>query len=138
MKRPLAIALTVTDIAFLLYWTVAALSVMNVIDLPAEWMYANYDEPDVIAWNWSFFPMDIAFSYFGLKAVGAARRGDPVWRSYAIVSLTLTMAAGGMAVSYWALLKEFDPAWFLPNLALVVWPLFFMRDLLTGEIASPS
>ena len=100
-------------------------------------MYANYDQPDVIAWNWSFFPMDIAFSYFGLKAVAAARRGDAVWRSYVIVSLTLTMAAGGMAVSYWALLKEFDPVWFLSNLALVLWPLFFMRDLLAAEVATP-
>ena len=138
MKRSLTVALTVTDIAFILYWAVAGLALTNVVELPSEWMYANYDQPDVIAWNWSFFPMDIAFSYFGLKAVGAARRGDAVWRSYAIVSLTLTMAAGGMAVSYWTLLKEFDPAWFLPNLALVVWPLFFMRDLLTREVAVPS
>ena len=130
MQRPLVIALTVTDVAFILYWTLAALSQVGVIQIPPEWMYANYDQPDVIAWNWSFLPMDLAFSVFGLKAVAAARRGDPAWRPFAIVLLTLTMAAGGMAVSYWAILREFDPSWFLANLALVIWPLFFMRRLL--------
>jgi len=132
MPRSLAIALTITDVAFLLYWSVAALSQLGLVYLPPEWMYANYDQPDVIAWNWSFLPMDLAFSFFGLKAVAASRRGDPMWRSSAIVSLTLTMAAGGMAVSYWALLKEFNPTWFLSNLALVVWPLFFMRSVMSG------
>jgi hypothetical protein len=135
MQRSLSIAITVTDVAFITYWTVAALSLAGVVHVPAQWMYANYEQPDVIAWNWSFLPMDLAFSYFGLKAVSAGRRGDPVWRSYAIISLTLTMAAGGMAVSYWALLSEFDPVWFLSNLALVIWPLFFMRGLMAPSAA---
>ncbi len=138
MPKSLAIALTVTDVAFILYWSVAALSQVGLVHLPPEWMYANYDQPDVIAWNWSFLPMDLAFSFFGLKAVAAARRGDPLWRSSAIVSLTLTMAAGGMAVSYWVLLQEFNPGWFLPNLALVIWPLFFMRAVMSGGAASAS
>jgi len=132
MPRSLAIALTITDIAFLLYWTLAALSQLGVIEIPAEWMYANYDKPDVIAWNWSFLPLDLAFSYFGLRAVSASRRGV-AWRASTIVSLTLTMAAGGMAVSYWAILREFDPLWFGMNLALVVWPLFYLRSLLAEE-----
>ncbi len=130
MPRALAVAITVTDVAFLLYWTLAALSQAGVVQIPPDWMYANYQKPDVIAWNWSFLPMDLAFSFFGLKSVAAARRGDPVWRPYAIVSLTLTMAAGGMAVSYWVILLEFDPTWFLANLTLVVWPLFFLQPLL--------
>ena len=130
MPRPLAIALTFTDVAFVLYWALAALSQGGVVHVPPEWMYANYEQADVIAWNWSFLPMDLAFSYFGLKAVAAARRGDSTWRAFTIVSLTLTMAAGGMAVSYWAILQEFDPTWFLPNLALVIWPLFFIRPVM--------
>ncbi len=143
MQRPLVIALTVTDVAFILYWTLAALSQAGVVHTPPEWMYANYDQPDVIAWNWSFLPMDLAFSVFGLKAVAAARRGDPAWRPFAIVSLTLTMAAGGMAVSYWAILREFDPSWFFANLTLVIWPLFFMRRLMSdvetkARAAQPS
>ena len=129
MPRSLAIAITVTDVAFILYWTLAALSQAGVLQIPPDWMYANYEQADVVAWNWSFLPMDLAFSFFGLKAVAAARRGD-AWRPFATVSLTLTMAAGGMAVSYWAILGELDPSWFLANLSLVIWPLFFMRSLL--------
>ena len=132
MPRSLAIAITVTDVAFILYWTLAALSQAGVLHVPPDWMYANYEQADVIAWNWSFLPMDLAFSFFGLRAVAAARSGD-AWRPLAIVSLTLTMAAGGMAVSYWAILREFDPSWFLANLALVIWPLFFMRSLLRAS-----
>ena len=138
MPRRLAVAITVTDVAFLLYWTVAALSQSGLLHIPADWMYANYDKPDVIAWNWSFLPMDLAFSFFGLKAVAASRRADPRWRPYAIVSLTLTWAAGMMAVSYWALLREFDPVWFLSNLALVVWPLFFVRYLVSISSAGDA
>ncbi len=134
MPRSLAIAITVTDLAFILYWILASLSQAGILQIPPEWMYADYDQPDVIAWNWSFLPMDLAFSVFGLKAVVAARRGDPAWRPFAIVSLTLTMAAGGMAVSYWAILREFNPSWFFANLALVIWPLFFIRRLMSdGE-----
>jgi hypothetical protein len=131
MPRSLAIALTVTDLAFLLYWSLAALSQSGLLQIPPEWMYANYEQRDVIAWNWSFLPIDLAFSVFGLMAVASSRAQDPAWRSYAIVSLTLTMAAGGMAVSYWTLLGEFNPSWFIPNLVLVLWPPFFMRRLMS-------
>jgi hypothetical protein len=38
-----------------------------------------------------------------------------------------------MAISYWLILWEIEPTWFGINLALFVWPLFFipglMRDL---------
>lgn len=87
-----------------------------------------------MAWNWSFFPLDIAFSIIGLAAVRASRRNRPIWRPLALISLILTMVAGGMAVSYWALLGEFDPAWFLPNLALLLWPLIFLPGLI-GQLS---
>jgi hypothetical protein len=132
LPRSLAVLLTVTDVAFLLYWALAALSQAGLVYIPPEWMYANYERADVIAWNWSFLAMDLAFSYFGLRAVAAARRGDERWRALAIVSLTLTMAAGGMAVAYWTILLEFDPSWYFANLALVIWPLFYMPRLLRG------
>ena len=34
-------------------------------------------------------------------------------------------------VSYWAILREFNPSWFFANLALVIWPLFFIQRLMT-------
>jgi hypothetical protein len=32
-------------------------------------LYAEADNPRVVAWNWSFFPLDIAFSLTGILAV---------------------------------------------------------------------
>ena len=64
MPSALAIALATTDVAFLLYWTLAALSQAGPIQIPPDWMYASYEQVDVIAWHWSFLPMDLAFSYF--------------------------------------------------------------------------
>ena len=130
MSRSLRLALLVTDLAFLASWIVGLASLAGLFSLPASLMYADYDNPIVFAWNWSFLPLDLAFSFTGLLAVAAARRGDPRWRGLALLSLAFTMAAGGMAVAFWAIRGEFDPAWFLPNLALVLWPLAFLPGLL--------
>ena len=140
MPGLLALALTTTDLLFLLYWSVSGLAQMGIIHVPGAWMYAHYDQPQVVAWNWSFLPVDLAFSTLGLSAVAAARRGDTIWRPLALLSLAFTMVAGGMAISYWAILREFDPTWFLPNLALVIWPLFFLPGLVraTGLIANQA
>ena len=71
-----------------------------------------------------------------LSAVTAARRGSAIWRPLALMSLAFTLAAGGMAVAYWTILREFDVTWFLPNLALLIWPLFYLpalvRELANG------
>lgn len=136
MSRALAFSLAVTDLVFLAYWSVSLLALAGVIHVPPDAMYAGYDQPRVIAWNWSFLPLDLAFSASGLLAVRAARRGDPIWRPLALISLAFTMAAGGMAIGYWILLGEFNPSWFLPNLTLVVWPLAFLPGLVR-ETASP-
>ena len=129
MSRSLRFALMATDIAFLSYWLAAAMNQAGVIHIPADWMYADYKSPQVAAWNWSFLPLDVAFSGIGLYAVRAARRGDPLWRPLTLMSLVLTQVAGLMAVAYWSLLGQFDPMWFLPNLALVIWPVFFLPGL---------
>lgn len=129
MPRALRLALSITDIAFLAYWALAALKAAGLLEIPADWLYADADQPRVVAWNWSFFPLDVAFSVTGLLALRRAARGEP-WRALSLVSLALTMVAGGMAVGYWTLLGEFNPAWFLPNLALVLWPLPFLPGLL--------
>jgi hypothetical protein len=133
MSRSLALALSITDLLFLAYWLASGMDKVGLIAIPADWLYAGAGEPRVDAWNWSFFPLDLAFSVTGLAAVAASRKGSASWRPLALISLILTMVAGGMAVGYWTLLGEFDPAWYLPNLALLLWPLAFlpglMRDL---------
>ncbi|MBI5940704.1 MAG: DUF5360 family protein [Caulobacterales bacterium] len=135
MPRSLALALMITDWLFIAYWAASGLDKAGLVQIPADLLYANAHDPRVVAWNWSFLPLDIAFSVIGLAAVAASRRDKPVWRPLALISLILTMVAGGMAVAYWTLLGEFDPAWFLPNLALLLWPLAFLPRLI-GELAS--
>ena len=130
MPGPLAWCMAVTDLAFLAYWSLSLLSLGGWIILPRAWMFEGYDQPATVAWNWSFLPLDIGLSVLGLCAVALARRNRPAWRPLALLSLTFTMAAGGMAIAYWALLGQFDPAWFLPNLALLLWPMLFLPRLI--------
>jgi ketosteroid isomerase-like protein len=120
-----------------LYWFIAALSHVGLVEIPSASIYANHERPDVVAWNGSFLPIDLTFAYFGLRSVAAERRGDERWRGFAIVSLTLTMAAGAMAVSYWTLSGEFDPIWFVSHALLVIWPIFFLPALLSGREPKP-
>lgn len=129
MSRPLRYLLLFTDVAFLVYWSVAGLHEAKLLSLPPEWLYPQADDPRVKAWNWSFLPLDLAFSATGLAAVSAIRRGKP-WRHLAIISLVLTMVAGGMAVSYWTLIGEIYWSWYGANLFLLIWPVFFLPGLL--------
>ncbi len=136
MPRTLAIALTVTDIAFLAYWALTALFALGLIDLPPDLLYSNYHDPRVVGWNWSFFPLDVAFSLTGLAAVRMATRGEASWRPLALISLVLSSTAGLMAISYWLILWEIEPVWFGVNLILFLWPLIFIPRLMR-ELAPP-
>jgi hypothetical protein len=129
MPRGLPTALAVTDALMLLYWAVTALAAAGLVALPPDALYKGYHEPLLVAWNWSFMPLDVAFSLTGLAAVRVARAGRD-WRGLAIVSLTLTMCAGGMAIGFWALTGDFDPAWWIPNLVLLLGPLVWLPRLL--------
>ena len=137
MSKRLAGFILVTDILFLTYWFFSVLHIAGLFALPPSMMYGEFEQPRVFAWNWSFFPIDVLFSITGLLAVRLARRGDLRWRPIAIISLCLTFVAGFMACAYWTILGEFDPSWFLPNLALVIWPLFFLPRLIQAT-AQPA
>lgn len=137
MRASLRLGLIVTDSLFLAYWLVAALAEGHLISLPASLMYAGYGDARVCGWNWSFFPLDIAFSVTGLLAVRWGRDNDPRWRPAAIVSLLLTVVAGMMAVSYWTFMGEIVASWFVPNLVLMLWPIPFLASTLR-EVAQPG
>ena len=128
MPAALRRALTVTDLLMLGYWTITALAAIHVLRLPPDALYKGYDQPALVAWNWSFFALDIGFSLTGLAAVRRSRAGRP-WHGLAIVSLTLTMCAGGMAIGFWAVFGDYDPAWWLPNLLLLLGPLLWLPGL---------
>ena len=119
----------ITDIGMLLYWSLTILLALKLLNIPGDWLFKDYDDPRVMAWNWSFFPIDIALSVTGLKSLQLEKQNNDAWRMWAVVSLTLTVCAGLMAISYWVLVKDFDPSWWIPNLFLMIWPIPFILKL---------
>lgn len=130
LPRGLRLSLALIDGGMLVYWAIATIACLGLIHLPPEAMYAGYGEPLIDAWNWSFAPLDIAFSLLGLLSLALARRGDTRWRPVALLSLALAFCAGLMAVSFWALRGDFDWSWWLPNLALMAVPLWWVPRLI--------
>ena len=131
LPRGLKTALVLTDLGFIAYWALTALAAAGLINIPGEYLYSDYANPLVVAWNWSFMPLDVILSICGLTAVALHRRGNAGWQGLAIVSLSLTFCAGLMAISFWAIRGDFDPTWWGVNLALMIWPLFYLRGLIT-------
>mgnify|MGYP002621290649 CR=1 FL=1 len=101
-----------TDIGFLLYWLANAVQVIP-----------PYPTAVLNAWNWSFLSLDLLAAGTGLASLHMARRRHRGAAMVRAVSLALTHAAGLLAINFWALRCEFDPAWWLPNLWLVLFPI---------------
>lgn len=128
MRRPLRSFLLLVDLGFLAYWLVTGLRL-----LPAAWLYAHHDDPVMVAWNFSFLPLDLVVSATGLAAVALAARADARWSRLALVSLAFTSASGLNAIAFWALRGDFELGWWLPNLVLLVGPWAFMPSLLKAR-----
>jgi hypothetical protein len=58
--------LTLTEGGILLYWIFAFFVVAGLINVAPEYMYSDYQNPVIVSWNWSFFPLDILFAVLGL------------------------------------------------------------------------
>jgi hypothetical protein len=130
--------LVLTDLGFIFYWALAAFNLF-----PSDWLYKDHDDPILTAWNWSFAPVDLAASLLGLSSLISARRGSESWSVLALLSVALTFCAGLMAVSFWAIRRDFDPVWWVLNLYLASWPLlavpqFFRRQSVASQIAGPA
>lgn len=119
----------VVDIGFVVYWLVTLLEVV-----PAAYLFKDYANPILQAWNWSFLPLDLVISATGFYSLYLWRKGDVSWSFVALVSLVLTSCSGlQAAVAFWALRADFDIAWWLPNMFLLIYPLFFIPRLLCSE-----
>ena len=115
----------VVDVGFILYWTVTLLHL-----IPETYLFKDYEDPILVAWNWSFLPLDLFVSATGLGSLVLLRQGDPAWRSFALISLVLTFCSGLQALAFWTLRADFDPVWWLPNGFLLLYPLFFIPKVL--------
>ncbi|KKB71534.1 MULTISPECIES: YvaD family protein [Bacillus] len=122
--------LLVTDIGFILYWFVTFFHL-----IPESAAFKNYDDPVVIAWNWSFLPLDLLISISGLASLYLHKKKRPLWKSAALVSLVLTFCSGLQAIAFWLFSGDFDPFWWSFNLFLMIYPLYFIRFLLTDDTA---
>ena len=121
--RVARVFLTVTEAGMLLYWAIASLVAFELIQVSPEIMYSDYDNPVVVSWNWSFFPLDVLFASTGLISrytiLNRANRN-----TLSMFSLSLMFCAGLMAISFWVIEQFFDPFWWGINLWLVVLPVF--------------
>ena len=124
MPRTLIVIFLAVDLGFLAYWLITALHI-----LPTEWLFKDYNNPILDAWNWSFLPLDLMVSATGLTTVSLARAGRN-WQPWATVSLSLTACAGLQAIAFWTLRSDFDPVWWIPNLFLLLYPPVFLVGLL--------
>jgi len=116
-----------TDIGFIVYWIVTYFHI-----IPTSWAFKDYDNPIIVAWNWSFFPLDIMISLSGLYSLYLYHKQHSTWRGFALISLVLTFCSGLQAIAFWSFIKDFDITWWLFNLYLMIYPLFFIRLFISG------
>jgi hypothetical protein len=126
LPRSQKILTLTTDIGLLAYWALSALLALGLLRAPEWLLFADYHEPIMTAWNWSFLPLDVLLSVLGIAAVSADARGCAEGAALSQISLSLTFCAGFMALSFWAIRCEFDPIWWGVNLFLAVWPVPFL------------
>ncbi|MFD1538617.1 DUF5360 family protein [Nonomuraea guangzhouensis] len=117
MPRTTKALMLVTDVGFVVYFTVTGLGL-----IPPEWAFADYANPLMADWNWSFLWIDLLASATGLTSLLLLRRGSPSGSPLMLVSLVLTMASGLMAIAFWTLRGDFSPLWWIPNLYLMLFP----------------
>lgn len=120
----------VTDIGFIMYWVITALAF-----IPKEYLYQDYTNELLVIWNWSFFPLDIFISVTGMYSLYLHKRRNAKWKNLALISLTLTFCSGLQAIVFWIIKSDFDLIWWVPNLYLLLYPLFFIPKLLETKEA---
>ncbi len=118
----------VVDIGFILYWLITLLKI-----IPSEYLFKDYHNPILVAWNWSFLPLDLCISGTGLASLWLWNKKNLNWKPLALISLVLTSCSGLQAIAFWVLRTDFDPSWWIPNLFLLIYPLFFIPGFFKVE-----
>jgi hypothetical protein len=129
MMKTLKIFFIFTDTGFLLYWLITLLHL-----IPSEYLFKDYNNPILVAWNWSFLPLDLLISLTGFMSIFFYTRKNILWSILALISLTLTFCSGLQAIAFWTISYDFDLIWWLPNLFLLIYPLFFIPQLIRHKI----
>lgn len=103
--------LVATDLGLLAYWVLTAMGVISV-----------GKEDVLVAWNWSFLPLDALAIAAGLAWSLLPAKHPWATPMYA-TALALTHAAGLMAISFFVLWGTWDASWWLVNLWLALMPI---------------
>lgn len=122
--KPLKFFFLFVDIGFIVYWIITAFHL-----IPPQYLYNDYTNPILVNWNWSFFPLDLLVSITGFYSIYLHSKQKNDWRPMALISLVLTSASGLQAISYWTLSGDTDLSWWIPNLFLFIYPMFFVPQL---------
>ncbi|MEW4025321.1 DUF5360 family protein [Bacillus sp. CIS52] len=128
MMKGLKVLFLITDIGFIIYWIVTFFEW-----IPKNMVFKDYDNAMIMAWNWSFFPLDIFISITGLYSLFLYRQKHALWRPFALISLVLTFCSGLQAIAFWVFIGDFDLMWWAFNLYLLLYPLYFIRKLLASH-----
>ncbi|MDM5189097.1 YvaD family protein [Bacillus sp. DX4.1] len=123
MKR-LKYFFLITDIGFIIYWLVTVLQI-----IPPEYLFKDYQNSILVAWNWSFLPLDLLISLTGLISLYLYVKQKNSWSQFAFISLILTFCSGLQAIAFWMIRLDFDPSWWIPNLYLLIYPCFFLKGI---------
>ncbi|ASA22547.1 YvaD family protein [Paenibacillus donghaensis] len=126
MSKKLRFLLLLTDISFIVYWLVTYFHL-----IPPEYAYQDYTNELLVAWNWSFFPLDLLISLTGLLSLYHYRKSSALWRPLVLISLVLTSVSGLQAISFWVYKGDYDLTWWIPNLFLLIYPMFFIPRLVS-------
>ncbi|MCE3198221.1 DUF5360 family protein [Paenibacillus sonchi] len=125
MTKLLKLLMVITDAGFLIYWLVTWLHLV-----PDEYLYKDYDNEIMMAWNVSFMPLDLLISFTGLSSMYLYTKNKRQWLPLCIISLSLTFCSGLQAIAFWAVRLDLDWFWWGPNLFLMLYPLLFLPALI--------
>lgn len=85
----LKINFLITDIGFVLYWIITLFHL-----IPDEYLFKDYKNPVLVAWNFSFLPLDLLISFTGLLSLSLYKQRMNIWNKIALISLILTFCSG--------------------------------------------
>ncbi|WP_171787328.1 DUF5360 family protein [Clostridium beijerinckii] len=119
----------VTDIGFIVYWFITLFHL-----IPQSLLFKDYENPILVSWNWSFLPLDLLISLTGFISLYMYYTTNELWKKFRLISLVLTFCSGLQAISFWTMRYDLDLLWWIFNLYLMIYPLFFIKSLLTDTI----
>jgi hypothetical protein len=131
MSKSLRWFMLSTDIGFIIYWSIVFLNL-----IPPDYVYQDYQNPVLIAWNLSFIPLDFIISITGFASIYLHNQKNHMAMSLCIISLALTFCSGLQAIAFWTIRGDIDLWWWIPNIFLMVYPLCFLPGLMRKHAVS--